>query len=201
MSLKKVSANQPKNFEFNSNTKKIALEILKKYPEKNKKSAVMPFLYLAQNQNNNWIPLAAIKYISKFLSMPYISVYEVATFYSMFNLSPVGKYFIQVCTTTPCLIRGADKIVKVCKNKISEKENQISKNGECSWTEVECLGACVNAPMMQINNDYYEDLDEKSVSKIIDSIFKNKILNSGSYRGRKNTAPENRIENDGVDYA
>ena len=117
MSLKKVSANQPKNFEFNSNTKKIALEILKKYPEKNKKSAVMPFLYLAQNQNNNWIPLAAIKYISKFLSMPYISVYEVATFYSMFNLSPVGKYFIQVCTTTPCLIRGADKIVKVCKNK------------------------------------------------------------------------------------
>ena len=201
MSLKKVSANQPKNFEFNSNTKKIALEILKKYPEKNKKSAVMPFLYLAQNQNNNWIPLAAIKYISKFLSMPYISVYEVATFYSMFNLSPVGKYFIQVCTTTPCLIRGADKIVKVCKNKISEKENQISKNGECSWTEVECLGACVNAPMMQINNDYYEDLDEKSVSKIIDSIFKNKILNSGSYRGRKNTAPENRINNDGVDYA
>ena len=201
MSLKKVSANQPKNFEFNSNTKKIALEILKKYPEKNKKSAVMPFLYLAQNQNNNWIPLAAIKYISKFLSMPYISVYEVATFYSMFNLSPVGKYFIQVCTTTPCLIRGADKIVKVCKNKISEKENQISKNGECSWTEVECLGACVNAPMMQINNDYYEDLDEKSVSKIIDSIFKNKILNSGSYRGRKNSAPENRIKNDGVDYA
>ena len=191
MSLKKVSANQPKNFEFNSNTKKISLEILKKYPEKNKKSAVMPFLYLAQNQNNNWIPLAAIKYISKFLSMPYISVYEVATFYSMFNLSPVGKYFIQVCTTTPCLIRGADKIVKVCKNKISEKENQISKNGECSWTEVECLGACVNAPMMQINNDYYEDLDEKSVSKIIDSIFKNKILNSGSYRGRKNSAPEN----------
>ena len=118
--------------------------------------------------------------------MPYISVYEVATFYSMFNLSPVGKYFIQVCTTTPCMIRGADKIVKVCKEKISDKENQISKNGkECSWTEVECLGACVNAPMMQINNDYYEDLDEKSTAKIIDSIFKDKLLKPGSYRGRK----------------
>ncbi len=194
MSIKKVSSEQPKSFEFNSNFKKIAEEILKKYPEKNKKSAVMPFLYLAQKQNSNWIPLAAIKYISKYLSMPYINVYEVATFYSMFNLTPVGKYFIQVCTTTPCLIRGADKIVKVCKQKISEKENQISKNGECSWTEVECLGACVNAPMMQINDEYYEDLDEKSTSKIIESIFQNKILKSGSYRGRKNTAPEDKIK-------
>ncbi len=190
MSIKKVHSEQPKNFEFNVQFKSIAEEILKKYPKKNKKSAVMPFLYLAQKQNDNWIPLAAIKYISKYLSMPYISVYEVATFYSMFNLSPVGKYFIQICTTTPCLIRGADKIVKVCKQKISEKENQISKNGECSWTEVECLGACVNAPMMQINNDYYEDLDEKSTSKIIDSIFKDEILKPGSYRGRKNTSPE-----------
>ena len=161
----------------------------------------MPFLYLAQKQNNNWIPLAAIKYVSKYLSMPYISVYEVATFYSMFNLSPVGKYFIQVCTTTPCLIRGADKIIKVCKQKISEKENQVTKNGECSWTEVECLGACVNAPMMQINNDYYEDLDEKSTAKIIDSIFKDKILEPGSYRGRKNTSPENKKIINGSDHA
>ena len=189
MSLKKVHDEQPKEFKFSKENLKKAEDILKKYPEKNKKSAVMPFLYLAQKQNNNWIPLAAIKYISKYLSMPYISVYEVATFYSMFNLSPVGKYFIQVCTTTPCLIRGADKIVKVCKKKISEKENQISKNGECSWTEVECLGACVNAPMMQINSDYYEDLDEKSTAKIIDSIFKDKILEPGSYKGRKNTSP------------
>ncbi len=201
MSLKKVSPDQPEKFEFNDNFKKIAEEILKKYPEKNKKSAVMPFLYLAQRQNSNWIPLAAIKYISKYLSMPYISVYEVATFYSMFNLTPVGKYFVQVCTTTPCLIRGADKIVKVCKQKISEKENQVSKNGECSWTEVECLGACVNAPMMQINDSYYEDLDEKSAKKIIDSIFKNKILNPGSYRGRKNSSPETTKKIEGGEYA
>ena len=201
MSLKKVHSEQPPTFEYIEKFKNIAEEILKKYPEQNKKSAVMPFLYLAQKQNNNWIPLAAIKYISKYLSMSYISVYEVATFYSMFNLSPVGKYFIQVCTTTPCLIRGADKIVKVCKQKISEKENIVSKNGECSWTEVECLGACVNAPMMQINNDYYEDLDEKSTTKIIDSIFKDKILEPGSYRGRKNTSPENKKIINGSDHA
>ncbi len=201
MSLKKVNPEQPKNFEFSSNYKKIAEEILKKYPNENKKSAVMPFLYLAQKQNSNWIPLAAIKYISKYLSMPYINVYEVATFYSMFNLSPVGKYFLQVCTTTPCLIRGADKIVKVCKQKISEKENHLTKNGECSWAEVECLGACVNAPMMQINEDYYEDLDEKSTVKIIDSILNNKILKPGSYRGRKNTSPENEKKINGNDYA
>ena len=201
MSLKKVHSEQPPTFEYIEKFKNIAEEILKKYPEQNKKSAVMPFLYLAQKQNNNWIPLAAIKYISKYLSMSYISVYEVATFYSMFNLSPVGKYFIQVCTTTPCLIRGADKLVTACKQKISEKQNQISKNGECSWTEVECLGACVNAPMMQINNDYYEDLDEKSIAKIIESIFKDKILKPGSYRGRKNTSPESEKRINGTDHA
>ena len=201
MSLKKVHSEQPKNFEFSEKFKNLAEEILKKYPKKNKKSAVMPFLYLAQKQNNNWIPLAAVKYISKYLSMPYINVYEVATFYSMFNLSPVGKYFIQVCTTTPCLIRGADKLVKVCKQKISKNENQISKEGDCSWTEVECLGACVNAPMMQVNNDYYEDLDEKSAAKIIDSIFDKRILKPGSYRGRKNTSPENKKINNGEKHA
>ena len=95
----------------------------------------MPFLYLAQKQNDNWIPLAAIKYIAKYLSMPYISVYEIATFYTMYNLAPVGKHFIQVCTTTPCLIRGADKIVKLCKEKISQNENEVTKNGNCSWIE------------------------------------------------------------------
>ena len=108
----------------------------------------------------------------------------------MYNLSPVGKYFVQVCTTSPCLIRGADKLVKACKEKISEKENKISKDGKCSWVEVECLGACVNAPMMQINNDYYEDLDEKKTKDIIDSLINDNPMKPGSYRGRKNTAPE-----------
>ena len=123
MSLKKVHDEQPKDFKFSNENLRKAEEILKRYPEKKKKSAVMPFLYLAQKQNNNWIPLAAMKYIANFLSMPYISVYEVATFYTMYNLAPVGKHFVQVCTTTPCLIRGADKIVKLCKEKISQNEN------------------------------------------------------------------------------
>jgi NADH-quinone oxidoreductase E subunit len=198
MSLKKVHDDQPNEFKFSiENFKKIE-DILKKYPEKNKKSAVMPLLYLAQKQNQNWIPLAAIKFIAKYLSMPYISVYEIATFYTMYNLAPVGKNFIQVCTTTPCLIRGADKIVKICKEKISPNESEISKDGNCSWMEVECLGACVSAPMIQINDDYYEDLDEKSTIEIFDSLTKNKPLKPGSYRGRKNTAPEkSKISNEG----
>ena len=122
--------------------------------------------------------------------MPYISVYEIATFYTMYNLAPVGKYFIQVCTTTPCLIRGAHEIVKLCKEKISSNENEVSKNGSCSWMEVECLGACVSAPMMQINENYYEDLDKKSTIEIINSLIQNKPLKPGSYRNRKNTSPE-----------
>tara|TARA_B100001564_G_C20490383_1_gene601346 strand:- start:158 stop:763 length:606 start_codon:yes stop_codon:yes gene_type:complete len=190
MSIKKIHDVQPEKFEFTNENLKLAEDILKKYPIKNKKSAVMPFLYLAQSQNQNWIPLAAMKYIAKYLSISYISVYEVATFYTMFHLAPVGKYFVQVCTTSPCLIRGADKLVKVCKEKISQKENEISKDEKCSWIEVECLGACVNAPMMQVNNDYYEDLNEESTKKIIDSLICDKPLKPGSFRGRKNTSPE-----------
>ena len=152
MSLKKIHSEQPKDFKFSEKNLKIAEEILKKYPETKRKSAVMPFLYLAQKQNQNWIPLAAMKYIAKYLSIPYINVYEVASFYTMYNLSPVGKYFVQVCTTTPCLIRGADKLVKVCKDKISNKEGEISPDKNCSWIEVECLGDCVNAHIMQIKH-------------------------------------------------
>ena len=191
MSIKKVHTEQPENFEFNSQNLELVNEILKKYPKKNKKSAVMPLLYLAQKQNNNWLPLAALKYTGKFLSMPYINVYEIATFYSMYNLSPVGKYFVQVCTTSPCLLRGAGEIVQICQNKISKNQNEISKNGMCSWTEVECLGACVNAPMMQVNDDYYEDLDKKNADKIIGSFLEDKPIQPGSSRNRTNSAPEN----------
>ena len=201
MSLKKVHQDQPKDFKFNSENLKKVEEILKRYPVANKKSAVMPLLYLAQRQNDNWISLAAMKYIANYLSIPYISVYEVATFYTMYNLAPVGKHFIQVCTTTPCLIRGADKIVKLCKEKISPNENEISKQGNCSWMEVECLGACVSAPMVQINNDYYEDLDEKSTKEILESLIKGKPLKPGSYRGRKNTAPEKKLNTNGENHA
>ena len=201
MSLKKVHDKQPSNFEFNEKNLEEIKIILKKYPEKNKKSAVMPFLYLAQKQNKNWIPLAAMKYIANYLSMPYISVYEVATFYTMYNLAPVGKHFVQVCTTTPCLLRGADKIVNLCKEKISLKENEISKNGNCSWMEVECLGACVSAPMVQINDDYYEDLDEKNMKEILNSLLNDKPIKPGSFRGRKNTAPETSLNNNKDEHA
>ena len=152
--MKKVSEKQPSSFEFSKDNLKKAEDIIKKYPKDRKFSAVMPLLYLVQMQNDNWIPLVAMEYVAKILKMPYIKVYEVATFYSMYNLTPVGKYFVQVCTTSPCLIRGADRLVKVCKEKISSKERQLSENKRCSWTEVECLGACVNAPMMQVNDDY-----------------------------------------------
>ena len=190
MSLKKIHDQQPESFEFTKDNKNAAEKILKKYPENRKKSAVMPFLYMAQRQNENWIPLTAMKYIAKYLEMPYIKVYEIATFYTMYNLAPVGKYFVQVCTTSPCLIRGADKIVKICKEKISQEENTMSKDKMCSWLEVECLGACVSAPMMQINNDYYEDLDEKSTIEIIDSLHNDKPIKPKSFRNRTNTAPE-----------
>jgi len=190
MSLKKIHDKQPESFEFTKSNKDTAEKILKKYPENRKKSAVMPFLYLAQRQNDNWIPLTAMKYIAKYLEMPYIKVYEVATFYTMYNLAPVGKYFVQVCTTSPCLIRGADKLVKICKEKISKEENTLSENNLCSWLEVECLGACVNAPMMQINNEYYEDLDEKNTIQIIDSLLADKPIKSKSFRNRTNSAPE-----------
>ena len=191
MSLKKISKDQPSNFEFNKKNLEGANKIIKNYPKGKQQSAVMPLLYLAQKQNDNWIPLVAMKYIAKFLSMPYIKVYEVATFYTMFNLSPVGKYFFQICTTTPCMIRGAYDIVNICKEKISNKENQLSKDKTCSWIEVECLGACINAPMMQINDDYYEDLDKEKTEKIINQIQNGEKPISGSYRGRKNSEPEN----------
>ena len=179
MSLKKISKEQPENFEFNSSSLDAAKTIVAKYPAGKQQSAVMALLYIVQKQNSNWIPLSAMKYIGKFLDMPYIKVYEVATFYTMYNLAPVGKYFIQVCTTTPCMIRGAYKLVRACKEKISEKENELSKNESCSWMEVECLGASVNAPMMQINDDYYEDLDKEKTLKILDEILSGKTPKPG----------------------
>jgi len=191
MSLRRPSKEQPKNFDFNPASLEAAKSIIVKYPKDKQQSAVMALLYIAQKQNSNWIPLAAMKCIGKFLDMPYIKVYEVATFYTMYNLAPVGKYFIQVCTTTPCMIRGAYKLVEACKEKISENENELSKDQSCSWMEVECLGACVNAPMLQINDDYYEDLDKEKTLKILDKILTGETPKPGSYRGRINNEPEN----------
>ena len=190
MSIKKISKEQPKIFEFSDENLKLVEKEIEKYPKDRKSSSVLALLYLVQKQNKNWIPLAAIKYVANLLEMPYIKVYEVATFYSMFNLSPVGKYFLQVCTTTPCMIRGSKKITDVCKNLTSKNQNELSENKICSWTEVECLGACVNAPMMQINQDYFEDLDEKKAHIIIESLLKDQFPKPGSARNRKSNAPE-----------
>ena len=191
MSLKKISKNQPEIFEFSHENIQVANKIIKNYPDGKKQSAVMALLYLAQRQNNNWIPLSALKFIAKYLNMPYVKVYEVATFYSMYNLSPVGDKFIQICTTTPCMIRGAYKLVEACKEKISKDQNKISDSGKCSWIEVECLGACVNAPVVQINEDYFEDLNKEKMCSIIDKIEMNELPRPGSYRGRTNSEPEN----------
>ena len=193
MSGKHVAKDQPTTFEFNAANEKRIQEILKKYPPERKKSAVMPLLDLAQRQHDNWIPNAAIKKIGEILEVPYIKVYEVATFYTMYNLAPVGKYFVQVCTTSPCMIRGSGKIVDLCKKYISEKEGKLSDDNKSSWIEVECLGACVSAPMMQINDDFYEDLTEETATKIFEGIKNDKLPKPGSQKGRVGFEPSKRL--------
>ena len=189
MSIKKISKNQPELFQFTKeNLAKAEIEI-NKYPMERKGSAVLALLYLVQEQNDNWIPLVAMKHVAKLLNIPYIKVYEVATFYSMFNLAPVGKYFIQVCTTTPCMINGAKNITDICKKYISQNQNELSENKLCSWTEVECLGACVSAPMMQVNQDYFEDLDTKKAEEIIQLLLKDEFAKPGSAKKRESNAP------------
>ena len=181
-------------------TKEIDL-IRSKFPKDKGKSAIIESLLIIQHDNNGFLNDELIASLANYLSIQKIDVYEVATFYSMYNLAPVGKNFIQVCTTTPCLLRGADKIVKLCKEKISPNENEVSKKSNSSWMEVECLGACVSAPMIQINDDYYEDLDEKSTTEILESLINNKPLKPGSYRGRRNTAPEKIGNSNGEKHA
>ena len=189
MSGKHIAKNQPSSFIFSQENKEKIKDILKKYPDTKKKSAVMPLLYLAQKQNNNWIPLAAIELIASMLNTTYIKVYEVATFYTMYNLAPVGKYFVQVCTTTPCMIRGSGKIIETCKKIISKKPGYIKEDIDSSWIEVECLGACVNAPMVQINNDYYEDLTPEKAEIIFKGFKEGRLPNIGSQSGRKGSEP------------
>jgi len=193
MSGKHVEQNQPDTFEFSAANQKRIEEILKKYPPERKKSAVMPLLDLVQRQHDNWIPNAAIKKIGEILEVPQIKVYEVATFYTMYNLAPVGKYFVQVCTTSPCMLRGSGKIVNLCKKFISEKEGKLSEDKKTSWIEVECLGACVSAPMMQINDDFYEDLTEETATKIFEGIKIDKLPNPGSQKGRVGFEPNKRL--------
>ncbi len=174
------STNQYKFFEFSDENKANIKKIMKKYPKEQKASGVMPLLDLAMRQCEGWIPESAMIKIAKILEIPFIRVYEVATFYSMFNLDPVGKYFIQICTTTPCWLRGSNKIVEACENHLKIKSGNTTKDGLFTIKQVECLGACVNAPMVQINDDYYEDLTETTLIKILENLKKGKKNNIGS---------------------
>ena len=177
------------NFEFNKENQKKIEEILKKYPDDRKKSAVMPLLDLAQRQNNNYISQAVIATIAETLEMPEIRVYEVASFYTMYNLKPVGKYLIQFCKTTPCMLRGIDQIEKAVKKKLNIGSEETTEDGLFTLKNVECLGACVNAPMIQINDDYFEDLTSESFLKIIEDLKSGKEVKIGSQTGRQCSAP------------
>lgn len=157
-----------KKFEFNKANLERAKKILAKYPEGREKSALLPLLDIAQRQNDGWISEAALEYVSDLIGIPYIRAYEVASFYTMFNLKPVGKYHIQVCGTTPCWLRGSDKIMQAAEKHTKLKCGETNK--KFTLTEVECLGACRNAPIVQINDDYYEDLDEKSLKKVLEGL-------------------------------
>jgi NADH-quinone oxidoreductase E subunit len=176
---------QPDSFVFNEENLKKSQQIIAKYPNGRQKSAVLPLLDLAQKQNNGWLPRAAMIFIAKMLDMPEIRVFEVASFYTMFNLEPVGKYLIQVCGTTPCWLRGSDKLKEICKEKLGISEGQTTEDDMFTLVEVECLGACSNAPMVQVNNEYYyEDLNEETFAKLLDDLSLNKEVKIGSQTGR-----------------
>jgi NADH-quinone oxidoreductase subunit E len=179
---------QPKTFAFSKENAAWAKTILAKFPKGREASAVIPLLWRAQEQHNYWLPRAAIEKVSSMLGMTYIRVLEVATFYTMFNLGPVGRHFVQVCGTTPCRLRGAEKIIDICKRDIGD-ERKVSADGVFSWLEVECLGACCNAPMVQINNDFYEDLDEKNFTKLLADMRAGKPVKIGSQTGRTTSEP------------
>lgn len=177
------------SFEFTSQSMQEAKKHLAKYPAGKQRSAVLPLLDLAQRQNGGWLSREAMDYVAEFLSLPAIKVYEVATFYTMFNLKPVGKHLIQVCRTTPCWLRGSDKLTNACKDKLGVDLKETTSDGKFTLVEVECLGACVNAPMVQINDDYFEDLTAESMVKIIDDLAAGKKVSKGSQTGRQCSAP------------
>ena len=180
---------QPDSFEFAPATMEMAQVEIAKYPVIRKASAVMPLLDLAQRQNDGWLPRAAMDYVAGLLEMPPIRVYEVATFYTMYNLTPVGRHHVQVCTNLPCWLRGSDHVVDACKQKLGIGFGETTADGGFTLTEVECLGACVNAPMLQINDDYYEDLDATSTKSILTQLELREIPKPGSQIGRKSCEP------------
>ena len=185
---------QPASFSFSPDNLAWAQKVIAKYPPGRQASAVLPLLDRAQRQHQNWLPRAAMDYVAGLLDMAPIRVYEVATFYSMFNLAPVGEWFLQVCTTTPCWLRGSDEIMAACERKLHIKGTADasflnSPDGQFTVREVECLGACVNAPVIQVNDDFYEDLDGPLTEKLIDALAAGTPPPKGSMAGRQGAMP------------
>jgi NADH-quinone oxidoreductase subunit E len=187
MSVRRLSANQPASFAFTPENVEWAKGQIAKYPEGRQASAIIPLFWQAQKQEG-WLSEPAIRYVADMLKMDYIRALEVATFYTMFNLSPVGEHYVQLCGTTPCWLRGADELKDACRKHIGP-EGQVSADGKLSWIEVECLGACANAPMVQINDDFYEDLDGAKLGEILTDLRNGKAVKPGSQTGRNGSEP------------
>jgi len=189
MSVRRLAEQQPATFAFTPENEAWAKAEIAKYPPGRQASAIIPLLWRAMAQNDYWLPKPAIEKVADMLDMPHIRALEIATFYSMFNLAPVGKYFVQLCGTTPCMLRGAQDIAKVCESRIGPQKT-VSSDGVFSWSEVECLGACCNAPMVQINDDYYEDLTADIFAKLLDDLAAGRPVKKGSQTGRISSEPE-----------
>ncbi len=181
--------NQPETFEFDASNLELADSFIAKYPEGRQASAVMPILDLAQRQSGGWLPKAAMDTVAGMLDMPPIRVYEVATFYTMYNLKPVGKHHVQVCTNLPCWLQGSDAVTGACRKFLGIDFGMTTEDGMFTLSEVECLGACVNAPMMQIGDDYYEDLDSGSTEEILEALKAGETPKPGSQTGRHTCEP------------
>lgn len=180
---------EKQNFKFSPENLKLAEKNIAKYPEGKEVSAIKSLLDLAQRQNDGWLSLDTMDYIADYLKIAPIRVYEVATFYTMFNLKPVGKFLVQVCTTTPCMLRGAYDILAAIEKKLGVKLNETTADKLFTIKEVECLGACVNAPLVRINDDYYEDLSENKIEEILEVLAVGREVKTGSQIGRKSSEP------------
>jgi NADH-quinone oxidoreductase subunit E len=190
MSVRRLAPDeiQPKSFSFTAANARWAKGQIAKYPEGRQASAVIPILWRAQEQSGGWVPRKAIEYVAELLGMAPIRVLEVATFYTMFNLAPIGRFHVQLCGTTPCMLRGAEDLKKVCHKRIGE-QFEVTRDGKFSWVEVECLGACVNAPMVQINYDFYEDLTPDSLEDVLDQLAAGTEPKPGPQIDRQLSAP------------
>ncbi|MEQ1889387.1 MAG: NADH-quinone oxidoreductase subunit NuoE [Alphaproteobacteria bacterium] len=189
MSVRRLCADQPASFAFTPENLGWCAKEISKYPEGRQASAVIALLWRGQEQNGGWVTEPMLRVVGDMLAMPYIRVLEIATFYTMFNLGPRGKYLVQVCKTTPCWLRGSDDVTAVVKTRLGVEPGQITKDGLFSWMEVECLGGCCNAPVIQVNEDYYEDLDADKTGALLDALARGEQPVIGSQTGRRSSEP------------